>query len=136
MNEVSNMHTWLQGRLGAAGFGQVNLEVCDGVPGNWTLYYLGTREIKRSPALHGAALVRYRCHYQLKFLCNGSGIIRSRIVQALLESAQETGQGPVFSPLSGGLLTVENVRRTKVNPDGTGEYCMDIYAEYDRYWEV
>ena len=132
MNEVSIMQAWVQGCLDAYDSGTVNLEVCDGIPGNWTLYYFGTREIKRSQALQGGALVRYRCHYQLKTVANGVGVARS--MQAQLEALQEMGNGPQFTELPGGQVTVEGLRRAKVNKDGTCDYVMEIFGEYDRYY--
>lgn len=132
MNEMRVMQAWVQGSLDAYTVGTVHLEICDGVPGNWTLYYLGTQEVKRSQALHGAALVRYRCHYRLKTIADA--IDPACALQAYLLKRQEAGGGPGLSDLPGGQLTVENLHRTKSNKDGTGEYEMEIYGEYDRYY--
>ena len=55
-------------------------------------------------------------------------------MQAQLEALQEMGNGPQFTELPGGQVTVEGLRRAKVNKDGTCDYVMEIFGEYDRYY--
>ena len=111
---------WLQSYLDKAYTGSVNLHICDGKPGNCTVYLVSTKEIARSRSLQAQLQVTYRSCYKLMYLEN---YLDDGWMEGLNEFLkQEISQEAVFLEFTG----------YRFRPEGTVEHTGILTVEYTR----
>lgn len=119
---LTTVQQWLQSYIDMAHTGSANLLVCDGIPGNCTLFPLDTVEKSRSRSLQGDFRVRYRNRIRILYLSTGPGLDWMEQLQHWLVS-----QIPeeVSLELTG----------CKQTPGKLWEHTAVLTVEYDRDYE-
>ena len=118
---LNTIQSWLQGYIDKSWVGQVNLFICDGIPGNCTLRPLQTKLQSHSCGLTGFTRWDYRSLYHLTYLSTN----QSNWMEELATWCQEeNAMGD--QPFRGYLETIACKRL----PNGTYEYTAILAVDY------
>lgn len=126
---LHTIQNYLQSFMDASWNGNVNIWVCDGVPGNCTVSPLDSKVLEVRTGLQGRTRVRYRDRFTLLYLAtvpHGSW---------LEEFSDWCFDQYVQRQLPEGFRLLAERTGCKENPDGTFAITACLTAEYERIYE-